>query len=79
MYHSQVNEYKYEIERLNREIQDLKKKYFEQRKKQMGDKKAAAIAEKMKQRLGPAAFERLLYTPATNATYNLDLASKGNR
>ncbi|KAH6580781.1 hypothetical protein BASA60_002743 [Batrachochytrium salamandrivorans] len=26
MYHSQVNEYKYEIERLGRELQDLKKK-----------------------------------------------------
>ncbi|KAJ3034777.1 hypothetical protein HDV00_004639 [Rhizophlyctis rosea] len=33
MYHSQVNEYKYEIERLNREIQDLKKKYYERRKR----------------------------------------------
>ncbi|KAJ3004461.1 hypothetical protein HKX48_001205, partial [Thoreauomyces humboldtii] len=32
MYHSQVNEYKYEIERVNRELQDLKKKYYETRK-----------------------------------------------
>ncbi|TPX56732.1 hypothetical protein PhCBS80983_g04333 [Powellomyces hirtus] len=32
MYHSQVNEYKYEIERVNRELQDLKKKYYESRK-----------------------------------------------
>lgn len=34
MYHSQVNEFKYEIERLNRELQDMKKKYYRLRKKQ---------------------------------------------
>jgi len=28
MYHSQINEYKLEIERLNKEIQDLKKKFY---------------------------------------------------
>jgi len=28
MYESQVSEYKYEIERLARELQDCKKKYF---------------------------------------------------
>ncbi|KAJ3067383.1 hypothetical protein HDU98_009382 [Podochytrium sp. JEL0797] len=33
MYHSQVNEYKFEIDRLTREMQDLKKKYYEQRKR----------------------------------------------
>ncbi|KAJ3326963.1 hypothetical protein HDU76_012471 [Blyttiomyces sp. JEL0837] len=31
MYHSQVNEYKYEIERLTGELQDLKKKYYDRR------------------------------------------------
>lgn len=34
MYHSQVNEFKYEIERLNRDLQDMKKKYYRLRKKQ---------------------------------------------
>lgn len=76
MYHSQVNEYKYEIERLNREIQELKKKYFDQRKKQRADNKITAIAERMKEKLGPVAFERLLYTPGTNISYNMDASSK---
>jgi predicted RNase H-like nuclease (RuvC/YqgF family) len=34
MYHSQVNEFKYEIERLNRDLQEMKKKYYRLRKKQ---------------------------------------------
>ena len=34
MYESQVSEYKYEIERLARELQDVKKKYFMQKKKE---------------------------------------------
>jgi hypothetical protein len=33
MYHTQVNEYKYEIERLNRDYQILKKKYFERKRR----------------------------------------------
>lgn len=33
MYESQVSEYKYEIERLARELQDVKKKYYMQKKK----------------------------------------------
>ena len=34
MYQAQVNEYKYEIEKLNRELQDLKKKYYSQNRKE---------------------------------------------
>jgi len=34
MYESQVAEYKYEIERLSRDLHDAKKKYFMQRKKE---------------------------------------------
>lgn len=34
MYQAQANEYKYEIDRLNRDIQNMKKKYFEQKKKE---------------------------------------------
>jgi len=34
MYESQVNENKYEIERLSRDLADAKKKYFMQRKKE---------------------------------------------
>jgi len=34
MYESQVNEYKYEIERLSRDLHEAKKKYFTQRKKE---------------------------------------------
>uniref|UniRef100_A0A0K6S8L3 Cilia- and flagella-associated protein 58 central coiled coil domain-containing protein n=1 Tax=Chromera velia CCMP2878 TaxID=1169474 RepID=A0A0K6S8L3_9ALVE len=35
MYHAQVGEYKDEIERLTRDMQDLKRKYFETKKKEM--------------------------------------------
>ena len=34
MYQAQVNEYKYEIERLTRELQDVKRKYYEQRRRE---------------------------------------------
>jgi len=34
MYEAQVQEYKYEIERLSRELQDIKKKYFMQKKRE---------------------------------------------
>jgi hypothetical protein len=40
MYHSQVNEYKYEIDRVNKEMQDLKGKYFQLRKKRQNQKKS---------------------------------------
>ena len=39
MYHSQVNEYKYEIDRVNKEMQDLKGKYFQLRKKKQNQRK----------------------------------------
>jgi hypothetical protein len=29
-----VNEYKYEIERLTRELQDMKRKYYEQKRRE---------------------------------------------
>ena len=38
MYESQVSEYKYEIERLARELQEVKKKYFMQKKKEQASK-----------------------------------------
>ncbi|KAI9328553.1 hypothetical protein BDR26DRAFT_54242 [Obelidium mucronatum] len=38
MYHSQVNEYKFEIDRLTRDQQELKKKYYEQKKKEREDR-----------------------------------------
>ena len=34
MYQAQSHEYKYEMERLTREVQDLKRKYFQQKKLQ---------------------------------------------
>jgi hypothetical protein len=51
MYHSQVNEYKYEIERLTKELQDLKKKYYEQKKKEREDRKRAANEDRNNQSL----------------------------
>jgi len=38
MYESQVAEYKYEIERLARELQDVKKKYYMQKKKDQSNR-----------------------------------------
>ena len=34
MYQAQVNEYKYEVERLSRELQDMKRKYYQHSKEQ---------------------------------------------
>lgn len=34
MYQAQVNEYKYEIERLVRELNDMKRRYFEQKRRE---------------------------------------------
>jgi len=46
MYESQVSEYKYEIERLARELQDVKKKYFMHKKKeQQAQERDRAIAQ----------------------------------
>lgn len=38
MYQAQVAEYKYEIERLSRELGNLKKKYFDTKKREQLDK-----------------------------------------
>ncbi|KAJ3262721.1 hypothetical protein HDU77_000237 [Chytriomyces hyalinus] len=38
MYHSQVNEYKFEIDRLTQELQELKKKYYEQKRRERDDR-----------------------------------------
>jgi uncharacterized phage infection (PIP) family protein YhgE len=43
MYQAQVNEYKYEIERLNRDLQDVKKRYFDhKRREQLAREQSAA-------------------------------------
>lgn len=39
---NQVNEYKYEIERLTREIQEIKRRYFEQKRREQMTKEAQA-------------------------------------
>ena len=38
MYESQASEYKYEIERLARELQEIKKKYFHMKKNEQRQK-----------------------------------------
>jgi hypothetical protein len=35
-----VNEYKYEIERLTRDLQDMKRKYFEQKRREQMQREA---------------------------------------
>ena len=42
MHQAQVNEYKFEIERLTRELQDVKRKYYEQKRRDQ------LVREKMK-------------------------------
>merc|ERR1719502_1598992 len=42
MYQAQVNEYRYEIERLTRELQDVKRKYYEQKRRDQMMQEAAA-------------------------------------
>jgi hypothetical protein len=51
----QVAEYKYEIERLTRELAGLKKKYFEAKKREQLDKEAARGAAAAAGALGSAA------------------------
>lgn len=46
MYHSQVNEYKYEIERLNRSMQELKSKYYKLRRKSVQIDESVIISDK---------------------------------
>ena len=40
MYQVQVSEYKYEIDRLNKELTELKRKYFEGKKREQLEKEA---------------------------------------
>jgi chromosome segregation ATPase len=44
MYQAQVTEYKYEIERLSRELADVKRKFFEQKRREQLQREAAAAA-----------------------------------
>merc|ERR1712224_656659 len=41
LFHAQVSEYKYEVERVSRESADIKKKYYEGKKKEQLTKRAA--------------------------------------
>uniref|UniRef100_A0A383VEV0 Cilia- and flagella-associated protein 58 central coiled coil domain-containing protein n=1 Tax=Tetradesmus obliquus TaxID=3088 RepID=A0A383VEV0_TETOB len=55
MYQAQVAEYKYEIERLTRELAGLKKKYYQAKKREQLDKEAARGAAAAAGALGSAA------------------------
>jgi hypothetical protein len=51
-YQAQVNEYKFEIERLQRELQEVKKRYYEQKRREhltMGDDAADSKGFKLQQ------------------------------
>ena len=47
MYESQVQEYKYEIERLARELQDVKKKYYTQKRKEQQQRLVSSQSKKL--------------------------------
>lgn len=55
LFSAQVAEYKYEIERLTRELAGLKKKYYEAKKREQLDKEAARGAAAAAGALGSAA------------------------
>ncbi|KAJ3153423.1 hypothetical protein HDU86_005253 [Geranomyces michiganensis] len=80
MYHSQVNEYKYEIERVNRELQDLKKKYYESRKNRVAIPaltSALTASSAAASHLGTAAW-RTAVTPRTMMGKDRTDAHAGN-
>ncbi len=59
-YQAQVNEYKFEIERLQRELQEVKKRYYEQKRREhltQGDEVADSKGFKLQQ---PSAGSRCL-------------------
>ena len=47
MHESQVQEYKYEIERLARELQGVKKKYYTQKRKEQQQRLVSSESEKL--------------------------------
>ena len=49
---AQVNEYKFEIERLTRELQDVKKKYFEQKRREQLNRDSNNAGGKQQLRTG---------------------------
>ncbi|EDO42723.1 predicted protein [Nematostella vectensis] len=51
MYEAQVKEYKYEVERLAKELQDAKKKYYMQKRKEQQSKERERAIQ---QATGPA-------------------------
>ena len=55
MINFQVNEYKYEIERLNIELQEIKTKYYAQKKKEQIQKETAQTEVKIRQVIPPVA------------------------
>jgi len=54
MYQAQVNEFKYEIERLTRELQDVKRKYYEQKRREQLANEIAAEESAMTMGRGQA-------------------------
>ncbi|XP_059175369.1 cilia- and flagella-associated protein 58-like isoform X2 [Physella acuta] len=69
MYEAQVAEYKYEIERIARELQEVKKKYFMQKKKEQQQKERERA---MLQAEGPAIISQRTDAPRfTGGGFNL--------
>merc|ERR1719181_1639067 len=62
MYQAQVNEYKFEIERLTRELQDVKKKYFEQKRREQQNRDGQQPGGKQQLRTGTVQQTAQRYT-----------------
>ena len=70
MYQAQVNEYKYEIERLVRELNEMKQVFFDRRKKEQADR-----ARTMKASMyGPSLLDQL---PGGSGTGSGGMATGG--
>jgi hypothetical protein len=52
-----VNEYRYEIERLNRELQELKRKYYEQKRREQLAREVAMEGSKHRTQLEQQAMQ----------------------
>ncbi|VEL17975.1 unnamed protein product [Protopolystoma xenopodis] len=52
MYEAQIKEHKYEIDKLSRELQSIKKRYFAQKRKEQAAKEKGALTTDNGQRPG---------------------------
>jgi hypothetical protein len=75
MYHSQVNEYKYEIERLTRELQDLKRKYYDIKKRERENRGTKSLPEALARLINEKTGGLVGHTDAANLVTGREIAN----